>query len=60
VSTDSNSPAKEIPASYLRIINSETAGMADKELQSQMLELGHADAGFAHGLATSLYVGNIL
>ncbi len=34
--------------------------MADKELQSQMLELGHAGAGFAHGLAASLYVGNIL
>jgi hypothetical protein len=58
--TNSNSPAKEIPTSYLRIINSKTAGMADKELQSQMLELGHADAGFAHGLAASLYVGNIL
>jgi hypothetical protein len=59
-STNSNSPAKEIPASYLRIINSNTAGMADKELQSQMSELGHTDAGFAHGLAFSLYVGNIL
>jgi hypothetical protein len=58
--TNSNSPTKEIPASYLRIINSKTAGMADKELQSQMSELGHADAGFAHGLATSLYIGNIL
>ena len=33
--------------------------MADKELQSQMLALGHADAGFAHGLAASLYVGDI-
>jgi hypothetical protein len=59
-STDSNSPAEEIPASYLCIINSNTAGMADKELQSQMSELGHTDAGFAHGLAVSLYVGNIL
>ncbi len=59
-STNSNFPAKEIPASYLRIINSETTGMADKELQSQMSELGHADAGFAHGLAASLYIGNIL
>jgi hypothetical protein len=59
-STDSNSPAKEIPASYLCIINSDTALMADKELQSQMSELGHADAGFAHGLASSLFVGNIL
>jgi hypothetical protein len=53
-------PAKEIPASYLRIINSKTASIADKELQSQMSELGHADAGFAHGLAASLYIGNIL
>jgi hypothetical protein len=34
--------------------------MADKELQSQMLALGHADTGFAHGLAASLYIGNIL
>jgi hypothetical protein len=59
-STNSNSPAKEIPVSYLRIINSKTAGMADKELQGQMSELGHADAGFAHGLAASLYVGDIL
>ena len=59
-STNSNSPAEEIPASYLRIINSNTAGMADKELQSQMSELGHADTGFSHGLALSLYVGNIL
>jgi hypothetical protein len=58
--TDSDSPAKEIPASYLRIINSETAGMADKELQTQMSALGHADVGFAHGLAASLYVGDIL
>jgi hypothetical protein len=49
-STNSDSPAKEIPKTYLRIINSKTAGMADKELQSQMLALGHADTGFAHGL----------
>jgi hypothetical protein len=59
-STDSNSLAKEIPGTYLRIINSETAGMADKELQSQMSALGHANAEFAHGLAASLYVGDIL
>ncbi len=59
-STNSNSPAEEIPETYLQIINSKTAGMADKELQSQMLALGHADAGFAHGLAASLYIGNIL
>ncbi len=59
-STDSDSPTEEIPASYLRIINSKTAGMADKELQTQMSALGHGDVGFAHGLAASLYVGNIL
>jgi len=47
-STDSNSPAEEIPPSYLRIVNSNTAGMADRELQIQMSELGHANAGFAH------------
>ena len=50
-STDSDSPADDIPASYLAIINSDTAGMADKELQSQMAGLGLSDAGFAHGLA---------
>ena len=49
-----------IPTSYLRIINSETAGMADRELQSQMRTLGHEDAGFAHGLAASLYNGDIV
>jgi hypothetical protein len=52
--TDSNSPANEIPETYLRIINSKTAGMADKELQAQMSALGYADAGFAHGLVASL------
>ncbi len=34
--------------------------MVDKELQTQMSALGHADVGFAHGLAASLYIGNIL
>ncbi len=58
--TDSDSPAEEIPPSYLRIINSDTAGMADRELQTQMSELGHSNAGFAHGLATSLYMGDIM
>jgi hypothetical protein len=58
--TNRDSLVEEIPASYLRIINSKTAGMSNKELQSQMSALGHADAGFAHGLAVSLYVGNIL
>jgi hypothetical protein len=59
-STNSDSPANNITASYVQIINSKTAGMANKELQSQMSELGHANAGFAHSLASSLYVGNIL
>jgi hypothetical protein len=59
VLTDSNSPAEDIPASYLTVINSDTAGMADKELQSQMAGLGRSDAGFAHGLAASLYAGDI-
>ncbi len=59
-STDGNSPANKIPESYLRIINSKTAGMADKELQAEMSGLNYADAGFAHGLVASLYIGNIL
>jgi hypothetical protein len=59
-STNSDSPANKIPKTYLRIINSDTAGMADKELQAQMCTLGYANAGFAHGLVSSLYVGNIL
>ena len=59
VSIDSNSPTEEIPMSYLCIINSDTTGMADRELQHQMSELGLSDAGFSHGLATSLYMGNI-
>ena len=58
-STDSDSPADDIPASYLAVIISDTAGMADKELQSQMARLGYSDAGFAHGLAASLYAGDI-
>ena len=56
----SNKAAKFIPPSYLRIINSKTVGMADRELQSQMRILGHNNAGFAHGLAVSLYNGDIL
>jgi hypothetical protein len=59
-SINSGSPAKEIPKSYLRIINSNIAGMADRELQHQMSKLGFLDASFAHGLATSLYMGNIM
>jgi hypothetical protein len=58
-STDSDSPAEDIPASYLIVINSDTARMAYKELQSQMAGLSHSDASFAHGLAASLYAGNI-
>ena len=59
-STNRDSPAEEIPPSYLRIINSNTAGMAGRELQIQMSELGHANAGFAHGFAASLYMGDII
>jgi hypothetical protein len=59
-SIDSDSPAKEIPKSYLLIINSDHAGMADRELQHQMSELGLLDTRFAHSLATSLYIGNIM
>ena len=58
-SADSDSPADDIPDSYLTVINSDTAGMADKELQSQMAGLSYSDAGFAHGLAASLYAGDI-
>ncbi len=58
-STDSNFPADNILASYLSIINSDTAGMANKELQSQMTGLGLSDAGFTHGLAASLYAGDL-
>ena len=35
-STYSDSPSEEIPPSYFRIINSNTEGMADRELQTQM------------------------
>jgi hypothetical protein len=60
VSINSNSPVKEIPESYLCIINSNTAGMADRELQHQISKLGHLDTSFAHGLATRLYMGDIM
>ncbi len=43
--TDSNSPAKEIPASYLQIINSKTAGMANKELQKKASLLVPTESG---------------
>jgi hypothetical protein len=59
-STNSNTPTEDIPASYLYIINSDTAGNADRELQNQMSELGYPDACFAHSLTTSLYLGDIM
>ncbi len=34
--------------------------MADKELHSHMVALGHPGVGFAHGTAASLYNGSIL
>jgi hypothetical protein len=34
--------------------------MADKELHSQMVALGHREIGFAHGTAASLYNGSII
>ena len=55
----SDSPADNIPASYLTVININTGDMADKELQTQMVGLGYSNVGFAHGLAASLYAGNI-
>ena len=55
-----DSPAEEIPPSYLRIINSDTADMAVRELQTQMSELGDTNAGLARGLAASLYMGDII
>ena len=57
--TDSNFLAEKIPASYLSIINIDTAGMADKELQSQMAGLGLSNVCFAHSLAASLYAGDL-
>jgi hypothetical protein len=59
-STNGQVPTEQIPESYHLIINSETAAMADKELHSQMVALGHREEGFAHGTATSLYNGSIL
>jgi hypothetical protein len=57
---DSDTPADDIPASYPQIINSDTAGMAGRELHSQMSELDFPDIGFAHGLAASIYVRDIM
>jgi hypothetical protein len=52
-SINSNFPteAEEIPKSYLHIINSNTAGMVNRELQHQISELGLVDTGFTHRLA---------
>ncbi len=55
-SSNNDLPANKIPPSYLCIINSATARMSNKKLQSQMSELGCADANFAHGLAAGLYI----
>ena len=54
-STNGQVPAEQIPESYQLIINSKTAAMADKELHSQMVALGHREVGFAHRTAASLY-----
>ena len=59
-STNGDTAAEDIPESYLRIINSETAGMADKELYNQMTALGFPDVGFAHGLASAIHIGDLL
>jgi hypothetical protein len=59
-STNGQVPAEQIPDSYQLVINSETAAMADKELHSQMVVLGHREVGFAHGTAASQYNGSIL
>ena len=58
--TNGQVPAEQILESYQLIINSKTAAMADKELHSQMVALGHREVGFAHGTAASLYNGSIL
>jgi len=56
--TNSDSPAEEIPRPTSG--SSTAIPIPDRELQTQMSELGHADASFAHGLATSLYMGDII
>jgi hypothetical protein len=58
--TNGQVPAEQIPVLYQEVINSKTAAMANKELHSQMVKLGHHDVGFAHGTAASLYNGSIL
>ncbi len=59
-STNSQVPAEQIPILYQEVINSKMAAMADKELHSQMVKLGHHNVGFAHETAASLYNGSIL
>jgi hypothetical protein len=59
-STNGQVPVEQIPVLYQEVINSKTAVMADKELHSQMVKLGHHDVGFAHGTAASLYNGSII
>jgi hypothetical protein len=59
-STDGQVPAEEIPVLYQDIINSKMAAIADKELHSQMVALGHPNIGLEHGTAFSLYSGSIL
>ena len=54
------STADDIPASYLQIIKSDIAGMTDRELHNQMSELGFPNVGFAHGLAASIYIADIM
>ena len=51
-STDSNLPANEPRPTF--------ASSTVTPLQSQMSELRYVDTGFAHGLAASLYMGNIM
>jgi hypothetical protein len=48
-STGTQVPVEEIPVLYQDVINNEMEAMADKELHSQMVALGHPDVGFAHG-----------
>ncbi len=57
---DGQVPVEEIPVLYQDIINSKPAVMADEELHSRIVALGHPDIGFAHGTTTSLYNGSNL
>ncbi len=57
---NSDTPSNNIPSTHLCIINSKTAGMADRVLYNQMLELRHPNVSFSHGLAASLFMGDIV